>query len=163
MDEKIIQTSFGKKIDDIITKLNWTLDHLDDEPFCGNSYRNFVFELKIEKGTSMSFDRVAEHQIINLKNASNGFYHKISDSPIFKGMKSRFTSQKPFDCLYINSAYGFVVICWYKKATLKELHFIQVEHFEYEKEHSTRKSLNYETSKQISILTYNLNAKTKNK
>ena len=29
------------------------------------------------------------------------FYHKISDSPIFKGSKMRFTLPKPFDCFFL--------------------------------------------------------------
>jgi len=44
-----------------------------------------VFELKITKGKSISFDAVSEHQIESLMKAQGkGLFHKIADSlPIF--------------------------------------------------------------------------------
>lgn len=43
-----------------------------------------------------------------------GFWHKISDSPIFKGMKTRFTRKKPFDGIAVLP--GLVLFCEMKIA-----------------------------------------------
>ena len=157
MKEKDIQSLFSKNIDDVMThlwvKLEYDL-HIDNSSA-------YAFELKISKDKIIAFDRVAEHQEKALQDISNGFYHKISDSPIFTGMKTRFTAQKPFDCFYINKMLGFVVICWYEERKKKECHFIMIGDWLAEKEGSTRKSLTYEKSKEISTLIYELNAKTK--
>ena len=153
MLEKDIQTSFTKHIIPIRLKLFDVL----------NEFYSYAFELKICKDNRFSFDRVAEHQIEALKAVElDGIYHKISDSPIFAGMKTRFTSQKPFDC-FILKGVGLIVICWYKERSLKELHFIRVFDFEQKKKTSKMKSMTYEESKEISILTYNLNVAKKNK
>ena len=151
--EKDIQSLFSKKINDIRYEL--------DTIFKSEDY-SYAFELKICKENRFSFDRVEEHQELALWQVddSRGVYHKISDSPIFGGMKTRFTSAKPFDCFYIRGI-AFVVICWYEPKKLKELHFIQIPKFTYKKREATMKSMTYEESKEISTLTFNLNAKDK--
>jgi len=71
-----------------------------------------VYELKICKTNRFPFATVKEHQIDGLIQAEKGLFHKISDSPIFAGMKTRFTAKKPFDCLWIK-ADAYVCILFY--------------------------------------------------
>lgn len=71
-----------------------------------------VYELKICKTSRFSFAAVKEHQLKGLKDAESGLFHKISDSPIFGGMKTRFTAKKPFDCLWIKAT-GYVCVLFY--------------------------------------------------
>lgn len=54
---------------------------------------------------------------------------KISDSPIFPGMKTRFTAPKKFDCLWMKTPYAFVVVCFYIPRQCKTLYFIDVDNF----------------------------------
>lgn len=153
MLEKDIQSEFTKHIVPIRLKLFDVL----------NEFYSYAFELKICKENRFSFDKVAKHQIEALKAVElDGIYHKISDSPIYSGMKTRFTAKKPFDCFVLKGK-GLIVICWWKKSKLKELHFIQVYAFEEKKKTSKMKSITYEESKEISTLIYNLNVKNKNK
>ena len=71
-----------------------------------------VYELKICKTNRFPFSAVKEHQIDGLIQAEKGLFYKISDSPIFAGMKTRFTAKKPFDCLWIK-ADAYVCILFY--------------------------------------------------
>jgi len=85
---------------------------------------NCAFELKIEKGKSIRFDRVAGHQVEALREAQGfGFYHKINDMPVSWGAntKMRFTNPKPFDCFFMSNAKGYVVVWFYKKGQRKNL------------------------------------------
>jgi len=107
MKESNFQTDFG----------NWIKAHKEAAiSIFGN---NCVFELKIwkaDKSKSFPLDAVKVHQIEGLLAASgDGLFHKISDSPIFKGMKSRFTAKKPCDCLFLSGANAFIVIWYYVK------------------------------------------------
>lgn len=123
MKEANIQTLFGKYL-----KENWQ----------GSA----VFELKLEKGTAFAFNRLAEHQVEALLTVQDqGLYHKISDSlPVFGGNKHmRFTSKKPFDCLYINSP-AYVAICFYKPRKYKKLLLIPINDFLAFRERHSRKS-----------------------
>lgn len=107
------------------------------------------FELKICKGTSMPFDSVKPHQIQGLKEVKYGFlFHKISDAPIFGGMKSRFTKPKPFDC-FVLSGQAYVCIMFYKPRQKKEFIMIEVTDYEMEMLSSTRKSLTEDRAKEI--------------
>jgi hypothetical protein len=112
MKEANIQSLFGK----------WLKEHWS---------QSAVFELKLEKGKAFRLDRLAQHQREGLLEAKNGgIYHKISDSlPIFGGNKHmRFTSKKPFDCLYINSP-AYVAICFYMPRKYKKLLLIPIQDF----------------------------------
>lgn len=71
-----------------------------------------VYELKICNTNRFPLAAVKEHQIDGLIQAEKGLFHKISDSPIFTGMKTRFTAKKPFDCLWIK-AFAYVCILFY--------------------------------------------------
>ena len=108
-----------------------------------------AYELKICKGTSLSFSAVKDHQIKGLFDATNGLYHKISDSPIFAGSMTRFTNPKPFDCLHLKNVIGYVVILFYKPKKPKITYIINIRDFLNEKEKSNRKSLTEEKAKEI--------------
>lgn len=116
----------------------------------------YVFELKICKGTSLPFNAVQDHQIEGLlaANSGLGLYHKISDSPIFPGMKTRYTSPKPFDCLYIAQAEAFVVLFFYKPRKPKVAILIPIAVWLYEREISTRKSITEERARLIARHTW---------
>lgn len=146
MKEKDIQVLFSRDIDKIMDRLE---DITGDE--------SIAFELKLCKENRFSFDRVEEHQVKALYDITfkKGVYHKISDSPIYPGMKTRFTKSKPFDCFRI-IGWGFVVICWYSPRKMKQLHFIEIPDFIRKKDSATMKSMTYEESKEISKMIYDL-------
>lgn len=76
---------------------------------------------KLDKSKSFPIASVKAHQIEGLRAAEEeGLYHKISDSPIFKGMRSRFTAQKPFDCFVLKGAKAYIVIWPYVAGQRKE-------------------------------------------
>jgi len=87
-----------------------------------------VYELKICKTKKFAFNNVKLHQIEGLLKAQKGLFHKISDSPIFPGMKTRFTAKKPFDCLWMKGE-GFVVILFYIPRKPKQVIKMRVEDF----------------------------------
>jgi hypothetical protein len=120
MKESAIQTLFSKAIE---------------------KDRNAVYELKLEKGKSMPFNKVAEHQLIALKQAKDGgLFHKLTDMPHFAGMKARFDRKKGFDCLTIKGE-AYIGICFYEPRKPKEVILIDVDDFIREKNISHRKSL----------------------
>lgn len=126
MVEKNLQSIFTKWVSENKDKIN----------------QSTTWELKLEKGTSFSFNRVAEHQIYNLlESKKSGLYHKISDSPIFKGMNSRFTKPKPLDCLFVKNADAYVVLCFYKPRQKKETLWIDIDRFIKVRDESPRKSI----------------------
>ena len=93
-------------------------------------YTSGVFELKIEKTKAMRFDKVKKHQIDALLLAKNDwFFHKISDSPIFYNMQTRFTTQKPFDCFFLVGVNAYVVIWFYHPRQEKKWLFIDIDDF----------------------------------
>lgn len=108
MVEKDFQREFSK----------WVRDHsLTVRDVLG---KNCVFELKICKLKSISFDSVRENQTLALRGAigRDYCYHKINDLPVANlagNKKIRFTSAKPFDCFFISDAHAYVVIYFYKK------------------------------------------------
>lgn len=116
--------------------------------FFGNYLKNnppevsTAYELKISKGNSLSFEVVKEHQIKGLKDAKDNFlYHKISDFPIFKGSKTKFTKTKPFDCFCLIKVEAYVVIWFYEPRKPKVFYLIDIDRFIEEKNYSKRKSL----------------------
>lgn len=123
-----------KNLQSIFTK--WVKEHRYGIP------RTTVWELKMEKGRSFAFDRMADHQISALLEAKReGLYHKISDSPVSWGGRMRFTSAKPFDCSLIKEADAFVVLCFYKPRQKKKTLWIDIERFVIVKSNSKRKSI----------------------
>lgn len=122
MTEKNMQTMFGS--------------YLKNNP----PKKTEVYELKICKGTSLSFNAIKEHQIKGLLDANTGLYHKITDFPMFAGSRARFNRPKPFDCLVFNKVIGYVVVWFYKPRQKKIFYKIPIKKFLKLKEVSTRKS-----------------------
>ena len=109
-----------------------------------------AYELKIVKGTSLSFDAVKPHQEVALLQAeqSNLFY-KISDTPWIKDNPMRFTAPKPFDCFVLVKVQSYVVLWYYKLRKPKYFIKIPIKAFIAEREKGLRKSLTEETAKEI--------------
>lgn len=110
-----------------------------------------VFELKLCKGRSISFDSVAEHQVEGLLKAkTDGKYHKISDSMIFdKNKGSRFPSKKPFDFFYLKDTPAYVVICFYEPRKKKLCYYIDIDKWLEALARSPKKSIREEEVKEI--------------
>lgn len=89
-----------------------------------------VYELKICKKDTFPFSAVKQHQIDGLINAQEGMFHKISDSlPVFGGnAHMRFTTKKPFDCLWIKAT-GYVCILFYVPRKPKVVFQIKIDTF----------------------------------
>lgn len=102
-----------------------------------------VFELKIVKNNhALPFDAVKPHQIKALLEVSeSGFYHKITDPPVFANMQTRFNHPRPFDCMYLIGTEAFVVIWYYHERQPKKFIFIPISIFLIEKAFNKRKSL----------------------
>lgn len=81
------------------------------------------------KGNTFPFKSVKEHQVAGLLKALEGFWYKISDSPIFAGMNSRYTAQKPFDGIYIKAKKAFVTPIFYKERRYKKVFLIPIQEF----------------------------------
>jgi len=127
LKEKNFQTLFGL----------WLLQHM--ETFECSA----TFELKLVKGKSLPYSSVKPHQIQALQDAKSaeGIYHKINDSPIFFGNKTRFTNPKPFDCFLIKNAKAYIVLWFYKPRQQKIMYFIDIDKFVKYKNQSIRKSI----------------------
>lgn len=130
MKESTMQTAFTK----------W-IKYEANEFFLGESVS---FELKIEKTHRFSFAKVKDHQIKGLRQSKTGMAHKISDSPIFSGQKTRFTAAKPFDCMYLKAKEAYVVVWFYVPRKPKIFYLIEVEVFELMKVFHDKKSVTVE-------------------
>lgn len=113
--------------------------------------RSEVYELKFARDGVIRFDAVADHQIRNLLNAKNGggVYHKISDAPIHRGMRTRFTYKKPFDCLHIVAEEAYVVVLFYYPREEKQAILITADRWRQEQQESSRKSLTIKRAREI--------------
>jgi len=123
MKEKNFQTEFGKR---------------NEVVGC--------FELKLCKKTSLPFNALAEHQGMALCDAfgDNGLFHKITDQPVFKGSKVRFTRPKPFDCFLLAQIPSYVVVMFYIPRKKKNVYYIRIDKWFNMVDSSGRKSLNEE-------------------
>jgi penicillin-binding protein-related factor A (putative recombinase) len=111
---------------------------------------NAVYELKLCKETSLSFDLVKEHQEKALKKCKDsGICFKIPDMPHFAGSKMRFDIQKPFDCFCIKSP-AYIVVCFYVPHKKKICYFIDIDKYLGHKSGSDKKSINEKECKDIS-------------
>ena len=103
-----------------------------------------VFELKLCKGTSLSFSSIKSHQRQALLDISShtGLYWKIADAPFFKDPngRMRFTKPKPFDCFLLNNLQAYVVVMFYTPRHKKAVYYIDIERFIRMEEETTRKS-----------------------
>jgi len=110
--------------------------------------RNLVegcFELKLCKGTSLPFDALKDHQKeALLATSGKGLFHKITDQPVFKGSKVRFTRPKPFDCFFLTNTDSYVVVMFWIPRKKKNVYYISIETWVYMVEAAGRKSLNEE-------------------
>lgn len=116
------------------------------------------FELKLSKTRSIRFDAVRPHQLEALLNASSdrGLFHKINDAPIFAGMKTRFTSAKPFDCFFLKNTPSYIVVCFYIPRKQKKCYYIEPEIWkDLEKSHP-KKSIREEELSTYASMTLNL-------
>lgn len=121
--------------------------HLKNHP----PAKSEIYELKICRGTSQPFDSVREHQVQALLGVANGFYHKITDPPMFYGQETRFNAPRPFDCFYLTGLQGYVVIWFYKPRATKEFIKIKIQDWMKEKRESVRKSITEERAKEIGL------------
>mgnify|MGYP000931615628 FL=1 len=111
-----------------------------------------AYELKIVKTLkqkSFPFAAVKDHQIIGLQLAIDGSFYKISDSPIFPGMKTRFTAPKPFDCYFMKASNAFVVVMFYFPRRPKVCYKIPVDKFIEIRDSWKRKSIKEEELREI--------------
>jgi hypothetical protein len=106
---------------------------------------NEVYELKFTSGKSIPFNKVKKHQIENLEEAeTGGFYHRIKDEPWGYTRKHRFTLKKPFDCLAMPKARGYIVVWFYHPRAPKKFIKIRLKDYLIMKENAGRKSFTEE-------------------
>jgi hypothetical protein len=102
-----------------------------------------TYELKLvnlEKTKSFAFNRVAEHQIVGLMTSLEGLWLKIPDTAASNG----FSSQKPFDVVYIKSLNSYVVVIFYQPRKFKKAIKIPIKTFIDLKNSWPRKSIKME-------------------
>lgn len=109
-----------------------------------------VFELKLCKGSSISFSALADHQERSLVDCSigNGMYHKIADLPRPKKacLKCRhrihrFQKKKPFDCFLLKNQKAYVVIMFWVPRKKKNVYYIDIRDFIQMRKYANRKSI----------------------
>lgn len=101
-----------------------------------------AFELKICRGTSLSFDVVKEHQVASLKAVKHdGLEYKIPDDT---------RGTKPFDFFKLKGA-AYVVVLFYQRG-VKHFYLIDVDVWIQEVESSERKSLTEDRAREIGQL-----------
>lgn len=114
------------------------------------------YELKVSKGNSLAYDRVARHQVKKLREVKGrGMYHKIADAPFGHSEGFRFHKPKPFDCLFLKGE-AYVVVLFYQKGRAKQMFFIDVDDWIKEMQHSSRKSITKERVNEIKTKVSNL-------
>ena len=96
-----------------------------------------AYELKLIKGPSFSFSRLADHQLTNLLMAENGLHYKISDTSSSTGRSNK----KPFDAVYIKSQISLVVLCFWKPREYTRCFFIPAKEYVLLRELHPRKSI----------------------
>lgn len=133
MVESDMQTLFRKHLE----------KHPPDEPE--------IYELKICKDNKpLPFDRLLPHQREALLGAQGaGYFHKLTDPPVYAGMKTRFNKTRPFDCMYLVNVNAYVIVWWYEPRQTKVFIKIPILKFVEEKELSTRKSLTQQRALEI--------------
>lgn len=110
-----------------------------------------VYELKMEKGSSIAFARVYDHQVTWLYQAKHSHvYHKIADTTMSFGGKQTFNKPKPFDCMVIVKVPAWVIIMFYKPREKKEALYIDIDDWIKERDTSSRKSLTEQRAREIS-------------
>jgi len=101
------------------------------------------YEFKIvnlEKTKSFAFNRVADHQAEGLIQAVEGLWLKIPDTSAING----FSSQKPFDSIWIKAREGYVVPIFYSPRKFKKAFKIPVVDYLIMRDGWPRKSIRLE-------------------
>jgi len=121
------------------------------------------FELKLCKTRSIRFDTVKPHQLKALLAVSGeeGLFHKINDAPIYSGMKTRFTNQKPFDCFFFTEVPAFIVVCFYIPRQQKKCYYIEPEIWQDLRKNNSKKSIRQEELALYASNIIDLNDQTK--
>lgn len=84
-----------------------------------NSTESAAYELKICKTKSLPFSRIEEHQLLALERAKDGtIVHKISDMAM---------GFKPFDCMVLHKAAGYLAIMFYVPRERQSFYLIDIE------------------------------------
>lgn len=110
-----------------------------------------VYELKLEKGRAIPFDRIYDHQVAGLRQAKHkGLYHKIADQPaaFVGGHRMHFGSKKPFDALFLRDIEAYLVVCFYKPREVKRTFLIDIDKFVEMRDRSERKSMTMEMAEE---------------
>ena len=132
---------------------HWVREHMPSTEY------SIAWELKLIKTQSFPFAKVPEHQINGLLSVKEeGLYHKISDSPIFKGQRTRFTAKKPMDCFLIKGQ-AYLVVLFYKPRKPKIMYWIDIDTFLQAKEDISRKSLTEKMVKDMAQYEFELKNK----
>lgn len=102
------------------------------------------YEMKIvdlsKKVKSFAFNRVADHQVLGLTNSLEGLWLKIPDTAASNG----FSSQKPFDVVWIKAYSASVVIVFYQPRKFKKAIKIPINNFIKIRDSWKRKSIRME-------------------
>jgi len=106
----------------------------------------YEFKLvNLEKTKSFAFNRVADHQLEGLLQSINGLWIKIPDTSAING----FSSQKPFDSIWIKSHESYVVIIFYLPRKFKKAFKIPVVDFMIMKHNWAKKSIRLEELEEL--------------
>lgn len=102
-----------------------------------------AYELKIVKGKSIAFDRVAPHQVdALLKAEGTGLYHKLTDQPWMENRAYTYTLKKPFDCFVLVQVKSYVVLWFFKPRQPKVFYKIPIKVWVELQNTSKKKSIN---------------------
>jgi len=86
------------------------------------------YELKLvnlSKTKSFAFNRVAEHQMVGLQTSLEALWLKIPDTAAING----FSSQKPFDVIWIKAYEAYVIVVFYEPRKFKKAVLIPIRDF----------------------------------
>lgn len=103
-----------------------------------------AYELKVTKGGSLPFKRLAPHQELALRKAKSSMVvYKIPDVGY---------DQKPFDCFALCGVPSFVVVMYQTLEQRKEFYMIDIDTWVKEKETSGKPSVSRERAGEIGTL-----------
>lgn len=108
----------------------WAAHHLKE---------NAVFELKLEKGKSLAFNRLEEHQ-------RNALFLSKHEKIIFKIPDAGY--QNPFDSFMMAEVNAYVVVMFYQRGQ-KKFYMIPIDEWIAEEQVGGRKSLTEERAAEI--------------
>lgn len=103
-----------------------------------------TFEIKFlnySKNKSFAFNRVEEHQVLNLMTSLEGLYVRIADQPY---VNNGYQQKKPFDSVLIKAKDAFVVIVFWNPRKWTVGFLVPVEDFVKMKDSSVKKSISFD-------------------